>query len=303
MIRVSPTEHPDLWAGIPGSYGSLALVVAVKLNLTQRGNSLIVRHRRMPLDEFLTDTALFNHEFLDAICDHGDEVVVTTADTLSSEHHEYPRHRPRWWSPYYCDHVMATSGERDPERWAFQDYAFRYDRGAFWIAPTKLGRSFISRFVFGGFASAQNLYRLRRKKQAITNAPSTRIVQDCITPLETAAELITFVRSKISGPLWLLPITAGMPNLLGLGPGRWLNVGIYLEPDLPDADVQAINTNLERELNRLGGRKTLHADLFYTPELFAAVYDIFEYERLRQEYQAEGAFRHLYDKLGIEGEP
>jgi FAD/FMN-containing dehydrogenase len=299
LLRVSNTEHPDLFSALPGSYGSLAVVTLVKLELVRRTASLIVHHRRMDLTDFLDDESLLENAFLDAVCDRGREVVVTTANPDPSPSRSLPTYRPRWYGRYYCDHVMDTTSETGPEIVAWPDYLFRYDRGAFWIAPTKLGRSLTRRLLWGGFAHAANLYRLRLSKQELLTKPSTRLVQDCIVPVEHVVEFLDVIRGAVSGPLWLLPIVCGAESLFGLRPGRWLNVGIYVRTDLPEDEVPAFNRRIERVLARIGGRKTLHADLFCTRQQFDAIYDMDEYERLRSTYRASPTLASIHEKLGI----
>ena len=299
LMRISRTRNPDLFAALPGSYGSLAILTAVKLKMVRRGAALNVQHRRMSLDAFLGDNDLPTHDFLDAICDRDLEVVATVADWVSETGVATVSHRPRWFDPYYSDTVMATRTESEVEQFEASHYAFRYDRGAFWVAPTKLGRSFPSRVIWGSFATAANLYRLRRSKRALTSSPSTRIVQDCIVPLDRCAAFVGWLREHVSGPLWLLPITSGCDNLFGLSPGQWINVGIYVRPDLPEKEVPAFNSSLEHKVAELGGRKTLHADLFCSKEEFESLYDMQEYRRLRQTCHAEGRFADITEKLGI----
>jgi FAD/FMN-containing dehydrogenase len=300
LLRVSPREHEDLWRALPGSYGSLAVSVLVCLRLEPRGAWVEVSHRRGALGAFLATGSNERAAFVDAVAVGDDEVIVTRADHVESLPAEARCHSPRWPRPYYCDHVMATTVEQGPEYMTFEDYVFRYDRGAFWIASTKLGTSIASRLLFSGFATASNLYALRNAKRALSPTPSRRVVQDCMVPATASAELVAIVREAVSGPLWLLPITARSDDLFGLRPGRWMNVGIYVRPRRSPAEVSDFNRRLEVELARLGGRKTLHADLFSPRDHYESVYDMGEYERLREHYRAQGALPHLFAKLGVD---
>jgi len=301
LLRVSPTENEDLWHGLPGSYGSLAIIVLACLGLRRRRQHVRVMHRRVDLAELVEADYSSQHDFVDAVCDRGDEVVVTIADLRDDDEPGSGGYRTRWFDEYYCDHVMGTSTARGPEMMTFEDYVFRYDRGAFWIAPTKLGRSLLSRLVFGGFATAANLYRLRRTKQAISSAPSSRLVQDCIVPLAQAPALVEHFRDATDGPLWLLPMTSRTDDLFGLEPGTWMNVGAYVRLDLPSREVDTFNRRTEEMVAQLGGFKTLHAQLFYDQDRFASIYDMKAYEGLRSTYRADGTLAHIHDKLGIAG--
>lgn len=301
LLLLSECEHPELWAALPGAYGTLGIVVGARLRLVGRRPWVRLEHRRMPVAELAGRSAPWPHDFVDGICDRGEEAVVTFGDLVDDPHPGEPVWRPRSWSEYHCDHVVATARRGGAETMAFEDHAFRYDRGAFWIAPSKLGRSVVSRLLFGGFATAANLYDLRRDAQRRAPGPSRRLVQDCIVPAECGVELVRFVRRLTPGPLWLLPITAGTANPFGLSPGRWLNVGIYVRLEGTPEEALASNRELEREVHRLGGVKTLHAEVFASAAELAGVYDLTAYDALRRRYRAEGAFPHLLAKLGVEG--
>lgn len=301
LVRVSPTEHVDLWSALPGSYGSLGTLVAASLRLVPGTPWIRVEHRRTDLSSFLDPATRWPDDFVDAICDQGEEVVVTTGNWAAFPESGDTIVRSRWFDPYHCDRVMATAEHRGRELMDAEAYLFRYDRGAFWVGPDKLGRSLPSRLIFGGFANAANLYRLRRTRQRLSTGPSRRVVQDCIVPADRAEKLVRFVRTATDGPLWLLPITAAHANLFGLRPGRWVNVGVYGRMDRSPDRVVAFERDLEREVTRLGGVKTLHAELFSDREALARVYDLEAYEDLRRHYRAERAFPHIFDKLGIAG--
>lgn len=300
-LRITESGHPELWAAIPGAYGTLGVVVAARLRLVERRPWVRLEHRRVGVGEIVERTEPWRHDFVDGICDRGEEVVLTTGDLVDEPYPGEPVWRPRSWSEYYCDHVVARAGRGGAETMAYEDYVFRYDRGAFWIGPSKLGRSFVSRLLFGGFATASNLYDLRRDKQRLSPGPSRRLVQDCIVPAGRELELVRFLRGATSDLLWLLPIESRIANLFGLAPGRWLNVGIYVRLDASPEEALDFNRALERDVHRLGGVKTLHAEVFSSADELAEVYDLAAYDALRRSVGAEGAFPHLFTKLGVEG--
>lgn len=298
-LRTSPAEHPELWAALPGSYGTLAILVAARLRLVERRPWLRLVHRRTSLNAVAAQQLPWPHDVVDAVCDRDEEVVLTTGDLVAERRSGEPLWRTRAAGAYYCDHVIATRDVAGPELMAFEDYVFRYDRGAFWIGPDKLGRSLAARALFGGFATAANLYRLRRARQQHVPRLSRRLVQDCIVPADRARDLVRLLRGAASGPLWLLPIRSRSTNLLGLRPGAWLNVGVYVRLDATAGDPVDFNRALERRVAELGGVKTLHAEVFASPAELASVYDLVTYDALRDRYRASGALPHLLVKLGV----
>lgn len=299
-LELSRELEPELFAAVPGSYGTLAILVGIRLRLVTRRPWVRLTHRRSTVEELAAHPMPWPCDVVDAVCDRAEEVVLTTGELVNQTTSGEAVWRNRPTGPYYCDHVLATADEPCTELMAFEEYAFRYDRGAFWVGPDKLGRSAAARLAFGGFATAANLYRLRRARQRLDATPSRRVVQDCIVPASAAAELVRFVRRATPGPLWLLPIRSGRGNLLGLSPGPWLNLGIYLRVGRTPAATTAFNRELDRQVAALGGVTTLHAEIFATAGELRDRYDLQAYDALRQRYGAVGALPHLLEVLGAE---
>lgn len=301
ILEVTPSDHDDLWHWLPGTYGTLAVTTRITMALAPVRPWVRLEHRRQPLEAFIREAFDLGADAVDAIALGRDEVVVTTARWADEPEDGARLLRLCGAAPYYCDHVMAAGAHSGPEFLDFAAYAFRFDRGAFWVAPTKLGRSPARRWLFADFATAANLYHLRRDRQRRPGSPSHRVVQDCIVPAERAGDLVAWLRRDLDGPLWLLPISSGQSNPFGLGPGRWMNVGIYLR--LPEAagDPVDFNLRLERLVAELGGVKTLHAQVFCDRDEFEGRYDLAGYDAVRSRYGAERAFPHLADKLGVRG--
>ncbi len=299
-LELTREDEPELFAAVPGSYGTLAILVGIRLRLVTRRPWLRLTHRRSTVEEIASRPMPWPCDVVDAVCDRGEAAVVTTGELVDRPESG----EPVWWDrpagPYYCDRVMSTGDVPRTGLMAFEQYVFRYDRGAFWVGPDKLGRSAAARLAFGGFATAANLYRLRRARQRLDRTPSRRIVQDCIVPASAAAELVRFARRTTPGPLWLLPIRSGRRDLLGLSPGSWVNVGIYLRVGRTPAETAAFNRQLDRQVARLGGVTTLHAEVSATAGELRERYDLGAYDDLRRRYGAVGALPHLLEVLGVE---
>jgi len=300
-VELTREHEPELFAAVPGSYGTLAILVGIRLRLVANRPWLRLTHRRSTVEEIASRPMPWPCDVVDAVCDRGEEAVVTTGELVDRPEPG----EPVWWDrpagPYYCDHVMSTGNVPRTELMAFEQYAFRYDRGAFWVGPEKLGRSAAARLAFGGFATAANLYRLRRARQRLDRSASRRVVQDCIVPAAAAAELLRFVRRATAGPLWLLPIRSGRRDLLGLSPGPWVNVGIYLRVGRTPAETAAFNRELDRRVAALGGVTTLHAEVSATAAELRERYDLDAYDDLRRRSGAVGALPHLLEVLGVAG--
>ena len=137
------------------------------------------------------------------------------------------RHRRRWAlaALFVYDHLRRRAArDRGPEHMRLEDYAFRYDRGAFWIAPRKCGGSLPARVLLGGYATADSLYRWRRlERRAVPDARSRRALQDCLVPMAEVEGFVRALRRHLQGPLWLLPIRSRSDDLFGLRPGAHIS--------------------------------------------------------------------------------
>jgi delta24-sterol reductase len=224
------------------------------------------------------------------------------------------------------------------ERWALsaEDYLFRFDRGAFWMArhgmqtlyggcgyrePTATlssGPSAPLRAYFAWLKTTRSLYWLLHRV-GDTLLARTYVVQDYIAPSPAAA--LAFIGEAVMPlgiwPLWLCPVKpvfrgAGDAGLgfpyptPGVAPGAapWVNVGVYGPPHGGRVffDPLVVNGGLEAAAERLGARKMLYAQSFYeSAEAFwrsvGGEPARKEHAALRQRYGGEGVFAGLESKV------
>jgi hypothetical protein len=201
-----------------------------------------------------------------------------------------------------------------------EDYLFRFDRGAFWMARHGLaifyggaawaqpapgsgasaGPAWPLRVLYAWLATTRQLYRMLHAVGDETLA-RVYVVQDFILP--SAAAAADFVERVTSGarvavwPLWLCPVRMvaprhaadagfGFPVQAPAAAGDlWFNVGVYGQPGGgAPFDPVVINRHLERGCAARGGRKMLYAQTFDTPATFWAQFDRAAYARARAAY-------------------
>ncbi|MGK5594283.1 MAG: FAD-binding oxidoreductase [Parachlamydiaceae bacterium] len=136
VLWASALEHPELFYGIAGSYGTLGTILSVKLKLIKsRPYVKLTYESYSKIDDLigaLSDkhTSAIAPDFLEAILYEGSHYVliqgrmVGCSDgekllSLSSEESEW----------FYSHSQRATGSEIVP----IFDYLFRHDRGAFWM--------------------------------------------------------------------------------------------------------------------------------------------------------------------------
>ncbi len=293
IVRASPGG--DLWRAVPGSYGTIAVVTLAELRLAPMPHFVELSYHRLGTAELAAAVrASSEWEFLDAISFGGEECLLVRGRGVDTP--TAPLYRAGSAAPWFDRHLAGrTDGERECMRAI--DYLFRYDRGAFFVGSSKLGDSWLMRALFGGYATAENLYRLR----GFASISGTRVVQDVGVPIDELAPFVRSLRREIlpaEGPLWFCPIHGRHPLLFGpREAGLYVNIGIYNRSGRSREAFERLNRAIEREVKRRRGFKALYASIHYDEREFWALYDRDEYRRVREEYGAEGRLEDIYEKL------
>lgn len=358
----------ELWRGVSGSLGTLALCLAAGVECEPAAPFVRVRHTAFApaADDAaraggaralcaalhaLTTAALAAEaagaappaQFAEGLqfppeLVPGGGASLLTAEYLPDGAGGLRVWRARWWAPWWherageaCAAALARGAQRGgahEEAVPTEDYVFRYDYGAFWMArpmacelgalvrgcvglPTALLLLLSSRLLrplLGALYGARTLF------SALHAAPPAAVgrvlvVQDCYVPAPRAHELVGRVRAHEAGrglstPLWLCPVAppAHRPQPLAPhdsaaqgAPEPRINVGVYGR--LADGSAAACTRALERWTRELGGRKMLYAaSARACPSDFWADYERRAYEELRARYGADGAFPDVCEK-------
>ncbi|KAG7364167.1 FAD binding protein [Nitzschia inconspicua] len=206
-----------------------------------------------------------------------------------------------------------------------EDYLFRYDYGAFWMArpmafePNKLLSYFPFiiclfiasyrwvRIVTGSMFTTKTMFKIL--KQAPESVVAKRmVVQDCYIPPETVNGFLSWVYRSIpiSTPIWLCPVLFNnnqpfTPSYKKQNQSKptvsapvMINCGIYGR--VSDGRGAYYTQQLEAMCEQLGGRKMLYAQNHYTESDFWRIFDQTIYDVLRESHHATEAFPSLYEK-------
>lgn len=320
-ITLSPTENSELFYGCTGSYGTLAILTAIKMRLVLSKKWVKLQFHCFSDLKHATDmlTTPRTDDFIEGIVFSPAHARVITANmTDSPEESKVFRHN-RYWSPWYAQHVLKT--QRPEEYMTLEEYLFRFDRGCFWIGrcvhswrvmtrllfhlgiPKIKNHSFDPsvwfRLMFGWAFSSSGLYRLWHR---VPNQISENLffIHDFYAPFPQAYEVLrSFMEQTEIFPIWLCPIKGtSTPQFLSphYGGCDFLNIGLYGIPSR-SCSVPELSQRLEKEIVAFGGRKMLYSFTYYDRDTFSKIYSKVHYDYLRQKYSAEGAFPPLYDKI------
>ncbi len=287
VVGASRTENSDLFWGLSGSYGTLGIILSLTIELIPAKKNMHIGIPG-PFDE----TLIFDNK----------QIHLTAAMT----------NRPaNFFIKPFSNWFYKRVEEKQNFIMPLYDYLFRYDRGAFWMASTFQGPSWLLQYLFRvkkepSFKSSwevpslfRPLFSSRRLYNTLHKLPSSWfeknfIVQDFYIPLSA---LDVFLKEIPLRPLWLCPVKpTHTPQLFSphyLPCEKLVDVGVY------GIDLEAPETSkrLEKLCHNLKGRKMLYAYNYYSSDTFWQIYDEKSYRHLRTKYYAEKAFLSIEHKV------
>jgi len=311
LIRASATENTSLYHAIPGSYGSLGLLVSAEIKLIPAPQSVHMRYRIVTDPLTKTDA-----DFIDGIV-FSKDLTVMIEGYFSSE------------KPTAKQWYFEQAREEGEAILPLFEYLFRYDPGAFWIGAYLFKFAFLSRFVGQGLLKLpsskpyfsqrviENIYSLPRPNRFFLNLmPSQRLwklhhkaekwvqdrllIQDCCIPVSKVGPFLHEILDDPGVfPIWLCPIKNSVaPQIFAPHdlPEPILNVGLYGLPSY-SAPMEQITQKLEQKTKAYGGRKVLYSRSYYTPEEFWQIYDHESYQTLREQTGAQGVWPEITEKV------
>jgi FAD/FMN-containing dehydrogenase len=257
------------------------------------------RHRTVAslLDD-LTHACSSDADFVDAVVFAQDNAVVTIGRFTDTAPYTSDYTKP---AIYYRSLLSRTH-----DYLTVHDYIWRWDTDWFWCsrafgAQHRLLRriwpkQYLRSDVYWRMAAAARRYHL-----APSNAES--VIQDVEVPVERTEEFLTFLMREIDiRPIWLCPLKQRDPqavwDLYALDPETlYVNAGFWSEMTRGINDPDGLhNRNIELEVARLGGHKSLYSTAYYPEDEFWATYNGATYDVLKKTYDPDGRLLDLYAK-------
>jgi len=301
--------HADLFHGFPNSYGTLGYALRLTARAVRAQPYVELAHRRFTrVDDMLA--ALFaacagGADFVDAVAFGADEYYLNLGRFAASA---------PYTSDYTYKHIYYRSiREREVDYLTVADFIWRWDTDWFWCSKNLGAQHPLLRRLYGprrlGSRTYQKImrwnsrYKLTAWSDRLLGVHAESVIQDVDIPFENAAEFMAFFEREIGiAPVWLCPIAGGPAAdrfaLYPLAPDHlYVNFGFWDVKRTRDAHPPGhFNRQVEREVTRLAGIKSLYSDSFYSREEFAEAYGGAAYRALKARYDPGGALPDLYDK-------
>ncbi len=311
-LAVSRTNHPELFWGTACTYGTLGVMTLVKLKLVSAPKYVkLVYQRTNSHKAAITKLEAHVHrsvDFVDGILFSPRQGVIMTGTFTDEANGSVATFLGRS-DPWFYLHAkqVADKHEHYEDYIPLKDYLFRYDRGAFWMGREafslfRIHFNKLTRWLLDGEMHTRKLYTWLHA----TDMSQRYIIQDICMPRSTIQEILNYIDHKLDiYPLWLLPLKPSGESLDKFGLSFTkdpivINVGVWGKAKSKNfEEFVAINREVEQEVFRLNGRKTLYAHAYYPRDEFWQLYDQMHYNNLRDKYNANIIFENIYDKVTV----
>jgi FAD/FMN-containing dehydrogenase len=307
VLRCSPTEHADLFCGLPNSYGSLGYATRLTVRLVTVAPFVHLRHERFAdsgryFAAIAAECADPTSDYLDGVFFGAGDFVLTRAtmveqlpvDTAASDY--------TWMQQYW----RSLRGRAD-DYLTTEDYLWRWDTDWFWcsrnvgahLAPIRLlaGPRLLSSVTYQKIMRAGQRYPLKALEHLRPRAES--VIQDVDIPLAAAASFLAQLHAEIGiTPVWVCPfrVTTDRYPLYRLRTDTpYVNFGFWGAMRSREHDGH-YNAIVEQLVARHGGKKSLYSRSTFDEQAFWTMYDRQAYDALKRKYDPTGRFPGLYEK-------
>jgi FAD/FMN-containing dehydrogenase len=311
IVTCTPeNEHRDLFFGFPNSYGTLGYAIKVTARTLPVKRFVEVAHRRYSTAaQCFADVSRLaadpSTDFLDGVVFAPGELYLSRGrfvdDAPATSDYSYER-------IYY-----RSIRERNGDFLTARDYLWRWDTDWFWCSKNVGAQNPLLRRLYGrerlNSITYQKIMRwnsrhgLTRAWSRITGVHPESVIQDVDIPLHRAAEFLDFFHAEVGIlPVWVCPIKAPPASerfpLYPLKPDAlYVNFGFWdVVRDRTPRERGHYNRKIEREVDALGGIKSLYSDSYFTVDEFWKAFDRDAYQALKARYDPSGELGDLYDK-------
>ncbi|KAE9986757.1 hypothetical protein EG328_004775 [Venturia inaequalis] len=332
VVFASQDEQPELFGGIPSSFGTLGVITLIEMRLIPAKKYVaLTYHPVNSFSEVISRTVELskdhNLDFLDNIIFSRNKTALMTGVFSDNPDNQpiqrFSRARDQWFY-IHAKRSLVKTGEPKTDIIPLADYLFRYDRGGFWT-----GRLAFKYFVFAPFDRFSRFcldwfMHTRVMYQALheSGMSNSYVIQDLALPIDGAENFLNWIDEELKiYPLWLcpliqrptgvmsprVPIPAPIEGDSNLSlaeiqkPEVMLNIGVWGAGPCDREQFIAINRKLEKTVTDLGGIKWLYAQTYYTEAEFWEIYDRKAYDAIRAKYGASN-MPTVYDKVKVDVE-
>lgn len=335
VVTISPTQHSDLFSGVPNSLGSFGYLLRLRMQVQK--TKPLVQLKKIWYDSpaaFVSalDTASkpeAKNDFVDGMALSTSGGMLLTGKFFSAEDDSQGKNIEisdySWSSGKQFYKSLVREGV---EYLTVKDYIWRWDSDWFWCTQIFPGLSlWLVRYLCGPKLLRSDQYKVFNDKvesvlPKIINGNVELVIQDIEVPVERSAEWIEthcrtvpsdkygkikLSRPGISGrptvPIWLCPVMGTKAPLMPMkADALYINFGFWdaLEHKIETKggnDTGLVNRKLEDACRPANAIKTLYSQCFYSESEFLNIYNGAEYKKLKAKYDPKDVLRGWYQRL------
>ncbi|MBN8468556.1 FAD-binding oxidoreductase [Corallococcus exiguus] len=294
VLRCSPKEEPLLFQMMHGSFGTLGILSKVRFKLTRAAPYVrVTNETHSTLESF--QQGIWHH-FQEPGADYLDgQIFSPTKHVLCVGHFvdQAPYVSRYEWLTAYCE----TIPRRGEDYLTTYDYLFRYNRGVTHARPQNL----LARALFGKFIHSDSVLRTANRFTQLLPKKDPPVIVDVFIPFSRSADFMDWYHREMRHyPVWCVPFrrTRDYEWLTpqwwaGMNDPLFLDLAVYGMPQPPGRNVYK---ELEDELQRVNGTKTLISYNYYDEQTFWSIWNRETYQAVKQRTDPDNLFRDLYVK-------
>lgn len=303
VVVCSREVNPDLFFALPNSYGTLGLILRLKIKLTKAKPYVHLEYLQYDNSrEYLKALEKLaqpdqDHDFLEGVVFGKKQLVLSVGKLVDT-------------APYNNDYTYRkiyyqSLKNREEDYLKVDQFLFRWDPDWWWGTKGGLMDFLPTRLLLGKwFLHSKNqmkLLRLEQNYRFIKNlsAPKEeRVIQDIGIPPGKWEEFLDFLIDKIGIlPIWLCPFLATPDfKLFPLKNNTYLDYGFWGAVPKKESD-HYWNRLVEQKTFATGGIKSLYSDVTYTENEFWKNSDQAAYKVVKQKYDPSNKLGDLYKKV------
>lgn len=180
------------------------------------------------------------------------------------------------------------------------DYFFRYDRGVTNVRP----KSFLARLLFGKFMSSTQWLELGNRLHWLLRRERPTVTVDVFVPYSNVPTFMDWFNREVGFyPIWCVPYKR-VNDYPWLADDYWRKLDDRLFLDLAFYGMKQpvgrnVHRELELELMRVHGLKTLISHNYYSRDEFWQLYNKGNYDAVKRITDPDNQFRDVYDKMCV----
>lgn len=295
VLHCTPdNEHSLVFQMMHGSFGTLGILSLLTFDLVPAKPFVHLTHQTFAtLGEYLAATR-YHYEardvdFMDGIIHSPTQYVLCLGNFVD----EAPYTNAYDWLKVY---YQSTTKRRE-DYLTTPNYFFRYDKGVTNVHP----KTFLGRLLLGKFLHSTQLLSLANRLHWLLPRRNPSVTVDLFLPASRLPSFLEWYNRNLGHyPLWYVPYRK-VRNYAWIADGYFDGIDDELFIDLavygmPQPDGRNVYAELEVELERQRGIKTLISYNYYDQETFWRIWNLTNYTSVKAITDPRNQFRDIYTK-------